>query len=276
MLPSRTLFASLAAILLLPLLGSASAGGEEPWTELDASYGSGAGLVACVEQAKIERPDSWTCVGGELTSVRSGSDGVERVSSNVILNDYQITSAAVPALTAEDPTTLQDDYDSWCESGSVCGRQISDYIAEVKGNGAYGDSQGVIGALDFIVRQSFNGPYPAWRSLLIWDYGPTITPNTFHTDCKVNIPLAPDGYCGNNPMYFGNVSPSQPRSWWPSSTGYDQNETRLSGNTNYHDDSYGSFHASGYGQTFVASTIHTGRWNVCSSNCRYYQVPWAP
>ena len=44
-----------------------------------------------------------------------------------------------------------DDYDSWRENGTVCGRQISEYIAEVKGNGAYGDATGVIGALDFIV-----------------------------------------------------------------------------------------------------------------------------
>lgn len=277
-MPSRkTLFASLSAILLLPLLGSTSASGAEaPWTELDVGYGSGAGLVACVERAKVERPNSWTCVGGELTSVRRVSDGVEQVSSEMVLEDHQITSLSVPVSTSEEPTTLADDYDSWCESGSVCGRQISDYIAEVKGNGAYGDSQGVIGALDFIVRQSFNGPYPAWRALLIHDYGPTIVPNEFYTDCRVNISGGPDGYCGKRTMYFGNVSQPGQRTWWPSATGYDQNGTRLSGNTNYHDDSYGSFHASGYGQTFHASTIHTGRWNVCSTNCRYYQVPWTP
>jgi len=271
----RIFFVGLVPILLLTLFSSTAAGSQQPWTELDVSHGSGAGLVSCVERAKLERPDSWTCLGGELTAARRGPDGIERVSSTVVLDDYQTTPALPRAAGAEDPTTLADDYDSWCESGSVCGRQISPYIAEVKGNGAYGDSRGVIGAFDFIVRQSFNGPYPAWRALLIWDYGPTIVPNTFYTNCRVNV-TGPDGFCGENPMYFGNVSQAQRRNWWPSSTGYDQNGTRLSGNTNYHDDSYGSFHAAGYGQTFHASTIHTGRWNSCSRNCKYYQVPWRP
>jgi hypothetical protein len=235
-----------------------------------------------VEEAKRQRPESWTCTGGELTTAKPDAQGQDEVTTTVVAEDLTVTEVpadlaqSLAVEDAEGAAARADDYDSWCESGSVCARKISAAIAEVKGNGAYGNQDGVIGAFDFVVRQSFNGPYPRWRSLLIWDYGPTVIPNTFYNACRINQ-TGPDGFCGDpNPVYFGNISSSSWRSWWPSSTGYDQHGTRLRGSTNYHDDNYGSFHAAGYGLTFYASVIHTGRWNVCSSStgCKYYQVPW--
>ncbi|MEO3781396.1 hypothetical protein ABGB16_32340 [Micromonospora sp. B11E3] len=218
-------------------------------------------------QAQAQEAAVWTCVGGALTT--TGADG--KPTTTIVAEDFEDTTAA-----PGDLTVLADDYDSWCESGSVCGRKISDYIAEVKGNGAYGDSQGVIGAFDFIVRQAFNGQRPRWRNLLIWDYGPTVIPQEFTNNCRINQ-TGTDGYCGQNPFYFGNVSSASWRSWRPSETGYYSNSTLISGSGQYHDDHYGSFMASGYSYIFYASTIHTGRWDRCnvSPYCRYYQVPWA-
>ncbi|WP_257446707.1 hypothetical protein [Archangium lipolyticum] len=276
----------LAGVLMVtPVLQTSLAAEVTTWRELESKHGGGPGLRACVAQAKEDRPEVWTCMGGELTTAQVGADGKAQVSSRMIAEDIQDTTRAQEG-GADDSSTsapegmaplAADDYDSWCENGSVCARKIGNHTAEVKGNGAYGDARGVIGALDFVVRQSFNGPYPRWRGLLIWDYGPTITPNSFYNACRINV-VGPDRHCGINTMYFGTISSARQRTWWPSSTRYDQHTTRLRGSTNYHDDNYGSFHASGYPQTFFLPTIHTGRWNNCGSStgCRYYQVPWVP
>jgi len=37
-------------------------------------------------------------------------------------------------------------YDTWCECGTVCHREISAYIEETKRNAAYGNQDGAIGA----------------------------------------------------------------------------------------------------------------------------------
>ncbi len=58
----------------------------------------------------------------------------------------------------------------------------------MKGNGAYGNASGVIGAFDFIVRQAFNGQRPRWRNTLSWDYGPQIQPQEFTNNCRINRP----------------------------------------------------------------------------------------
>ncbi|WP_410792890.1 hypothetical protein [Kribbella sp. C-35] len=229
---------------------------------------------ACIAEATRLAPVAWTCMAGVLTAeIRTAGRTRTEVKQ---FGSGQVQMTPPPArTTADDFGILADDYDSWCEGGTVCGRKITDYIAEVKGNGAYGVNTTVVGRIDFVVRQAFNGPYPRWRGLLIWDSGPTVRPNLFWADCRINR-SGPDGFCGNVELDFSNITSTSWRSWAPSSTGYNQLSTRLSNNTTYHDDLHGSFKADGYSQTFGLGTIHTGRWRQCGPNCKYYQVPWLP
>ncbi len=170
------------------------------------------------------------------------------------------------------------DYDTRCENGSWCGRSITAYIAEVKGNGAYGNRDGVIGTFDIIWRQNFQGPYPQWRLAVDWDSGPRIHLQEYKAQCRRHISGSSDAYCGSRLFYPGSISSSSRRSYSPSSSGYKKSGTRLSGSTSrkYHDDLTGTFHAAGYTYAFRAGTLHTGHWRNCGSStgCRYYQVPW--
>jgi hypothetical protein len=285
----RTIVALTATVLTFGsvLAGSATAAPE--WRPLDTTYGSGPALLACVEAAHQQKAETWTCVGGDLTTTTRETDGRPRTQTRTFATDPAGPVPGDPprgsqaaAKNGGNIGILEDDYDDWCENGSVCGRQISTFIAEVKGNAAYGDITGVIGAFDFVVRQEFNGPWPRWHSVLIWDYGPTLIPLDFAIDCRINLDNQPDDYCGTNAVYFGNVSPP-PGTWrsdWPpSETGLMTNEQRLVGNTRYHDDAYGTFSADGYyDRTWGAPPIHTGRWYRCASSvgCQYYEVPWHP
>ncbi|NLU80620.1 hypothetical protein HCA58_20060 [Micromonospora sp. HNM0581] len=51
----------------------------------------------------------------------------------------------------------------------------SRYIGETKGNATYGDSNGVVGSFDVIIRNSLQGRRGRWTVSLIWDYGPSLT-----------------------------------------------------------------------------------------------------
>ncbi|MBT2446294.1 hypothetical protein J7F03_04190 [Streptomyces sp. ISL-43] len=228
-----------------------------------------------MEQAKAERPAAWTCIGGTLT-VTEDNQGRSTDRTTVVADDFTITPAPAPA-SAPASRAAADDYDSWCENGSVCGREISRYAAEVKGNGAYGDRNGSIGSIDIVYRQEFNGPWPQWRSLLIHDSGPQINPGNWTNDCRINIKDGPDAYCGRNTVNFNDINASQRRAWWPSPTRLASNESKVTDSRNYHDDHSGEFVAWGHTQMFKAGVLHTGRWNNCDSGtCKYYQVPWRP
>ncbi|SCG41117.1 hypothetical protein [Micromonospora rifamycinica] len=263
---TRALLAAGLTVVSIAAVLPGAASAAPSWKGLTGPAGTG--LQACVAHAKTQRPSSWTCMGGELTT--AAANGTP--TTTIVADDFQQTASV-----ADRVGIAADDYDSWCESGSVCGRTVGgNYIAEVKGNAAYGNAAGVIGAFDFIVRQAFEGTRPRWRNTLIWDYGPQMQPQEFTNNCRTNV-TGPDGYCGQNPFYFANVSSGSWRSDKPSTTGYYYNSQLTAGSGKYHDDNYGSFFASGYSQLFYAPTIHTGRWNQCtvSPGCRYYQVPWA-
>jgi hypothetical protein len=280
MIMTRTRSTGLVAAFLLLCAGAVSAP--------TASSAAAATKVvqdpnsACISQALASGSESWTCFGDELTTSTTDAAGKDIVRREKVADptvpafvdeSRPTPTVGTEARSAEELTVASDDYDTWCESGTICGRQISAYIAEVKGNGAYGDQNGVIGRVDVIQRQSFNGPYPRWRGLLIWDSGPAVTTTRYTVTCRINVD-GPDGTCGGITHYFSTISSGNWRSWSPSSTGYRQNSQRLVGSTYYHEDAYGSFTASGRSQVFYYGTLHTGRWRYCSSNCQYYQVPW--
>lgn len=157
----------------------------------------------------------------------------------------------------EDSSGQPTDYDSWCENGTICGRKINDYTAEVKGNGAYGDSNWVIGTFDTVYRQSFDGKLPRWRTLIDWDSGPEINPGIWRNNCRVNLGGRPDDYRGKNEVNLASVNAKAPRSWWPSGERWAYNDQRLTGSGNYHDDHEGEFTAFGHRQLFKAGVLHT-------------------
>lgn len=273
MLFTRFAKTGLAAILVtIPFLstpGTSSAQPEPPpWAGLGATEAPpGSPLAACVGAAKSKRPVAWTCLGGQLTERVMRNGQPEDIVTDVVA--WEIVD------TTNEARLAVDDYDSWCESGTVCGRRISDYVAEVKGNAAYGDQNGAIGSFDQVVRQSFNGGNPRWRELLDYDSGPAVNGFGFHTRCRKHVSLGSDGVCGDNPYDPSTISSISTRAWHPSSTGYTVNSQVLSGSSSkYHDENYGSFTAAGKTLTWSTGTIHTGRWNGCGS-CKYYQVPWS-
>lgn len=262
------LTAALAAGVLT--FGSTSASAKSPWrapAESDSPRGSK--VAACVKEAEVRRPSAWTCMGGQLsisTQDASGKVSVERI--DVVDNTPVDTTGEVSAASHSDD-------DTWCESGTICTERVngSNYIVVVKGNGAYGNQSGAIGAFDQVMRQSFNGGNPRWRMTLIHDAGPAVNGNNFHTRCRKSDAFS-DSVCGDNPYDPATISSASRKTWFPSSTGYVVNSQILSGSTNkYHDENYGAFTASGYTQTWSTGTIHTGRWNKCGA-CIYYQVPW--
>lgn len=63
-------------------------------------------------------------------------------------------------------------HDGWCENGSVCRTEISDYVAHAKGNAAYGDKDGVIGTFDVNLRVNLNGRSPRVQTWFDYDSGP--------------------------------------------------------------------------------------------------------
>ena len=216
-------------------------------------------------------------MGGELTATQMDDSGQTRTTSRIIeLDILQTTDLSAANETASYAQSSGDFYDNWCENASVCGRQISSYIAEVKGNGAYGNLYGAIGGFDYVVRQNFNCHVPRWRSMIDWDWGPTVYPNEFYTRCKRHVPRSPDPSYGTETAYFSRINSTYTRSWWPSRNGYNSLSERLTSSSKYHDDLWGSFRAEGYNTTWYVATIHTGRWRYCDSEigCRYYQVPW--
>lgn len=262
-------------VLLFAAIPASGTSVAKAWSRSPvAEAPSGSPLAACVDAAQTRNLKAWTCMGGTLSTAEFDTSG-ELLSAN---NDVEIVPTPI---VFERPSGLGvsaqygDDIDTWCENGSVCGRKISSYIAEVKGNGAWGDQTGARGAFDQVLRQAFDGPYPRWRATLIWDSGPAVNGYNWHIKCRQER-TGPDGTCGDRDWDPVSVSSSKKRTDLPSSSGYFYNEKKLSGSsTKYHDDYYGAFkvYVNGKALYLSSGTIHTGRWTGCAS-CKYFQAPY--
>lgn len=231
-------------------------------------------MAECIDAAQDEQAETWTCLGGELTTTTEDAQGRTHV--------HRVVVAKTPVVFSPPPRTKKaaaDDpgYDTWCETGSVCGRYPvagNKYIAEVKGNGAYGDIDGAIGAFDQVNRGWLNGTSVAWRAVLIHDSGPTINGSGWTIQCRKSDAFS-DSYCGSNPWNPEPISSSARRAWFPSKTGSVWNSDNMTDDNPYHDDFWGRFTASGHDQTWTSGKVHTGRWKGCDDDdCKYYQVPW--
>lgn len=128
------------------------------------------GLQPCVDLALQQKARQWVC---NAEGLQVSKDAAGRQVNKFVQKkstDYTTDVAPAPTLYA-----AADDYDSWCEYGTICSRKITNYIAETKGNAAYGNQNGAIGSYDAILRTSLHGRSAHWQATVIWDSGPRLT-----------------------------------------------------------------------------------------------------
>lgn len=148
-------------------------------------------LADCVAAAVERQLLNWTCVGGTLNFE---ADGASQGGVEPGIRTEEIS----PPKTQDVPSDWDlksDDYDTWCENGSVCTRKIGNYVSETKGNAAWGTNQGVKGTFDNIMRTGFSGRQPQYNVSLIWDSGPSLTFSQLFINCREDqFPI--DSNCG--------------------------------------------------------------------------------
>ncbi|MFS8095780.1 hypothetical protein LFM09_01455 [Lentzea alba] len=187
-------------------------------------------LAGCIEAALKSQAESWTCTPAGLTV--AGNSGKQSFTP--------ISPGVAPSVESGGVTAL-DDYDSWCEFGSVCHREINDYAAETKGNAAYGNQNGVIGTFDVVMRINLNGRQAQTKITLIWDSGPAIQFNEVWGNCWEEINNWPDTNCGN---HYAGAPVIGPVGWrWNSGTLYGN---RLDNSNEYYMAVSGRFTPSGH------------------------------
>ena len=177
-----------------------------------AAAGADPALQPCIDLAVDTGIREWVCTGEGLFQSRDAKGK----------KSEKFTEVAPIAVESElDPSKLDatakggDFYDTWCEYGTVCHREISSYIEETKGNAAYGNQDGAIGAYDAVVRTNINGRSARWTVTLIWDYGPTLkfeNPDMLCWEDKLV-----DGPCGVHDVSTGPVTISSASFRWQSS-----------------------------------------------------------
>jgi hypothetical protein len=238
----------MATLVLTPGVSSAAPEGK--------SDGTIPALASCVGEAKAQRAEAWVCTSSGLTTV--SSQGVEtflpiRPSVNPITETG--TGFSISA----------DDYDYWCENGSICHRKINTYAEETKGNAAYGDLTGVIGTFDVILRTNLNGRQAQWKLSLIWDSGPGLSFEDSGVSCYEEINNWPDTNCGN---HFAGTPRISSAGWrWDSGTLYGN---RLANSNEYYGAANGDFKADGYQQYFIMGALESSYFYCYGSDpCRF-------
>lgn len=182
-----------------------------------------------------------------------------------------------PDAPADDATDFELAAASDCVPYSTS-RKISDYVVERADSFIYivdGNPKSCGGVS---VRTVLGDRTPNYRVMFEWEYGTAITFSNFvyrvrKSDAFADTVMAPSNNLGSSTVSFSNS-----RVWIPSSTGTRSSGTYLTGDAGvkYHED-FGLGTINTAGKTFAARTMHTGRWNRCSSStgCKYYQVPWS-
>ncbi|MET9228508.1 hypothetical protein [Lentzea sp. NPDC003310] len=206
-----------------------------------------AALAPCVDAAKRSGAAAWTCTAAGLTVE---VDGVRA---------FTPIAPAVPARVEE--ARVLDDYDGWCENGSVCHRVINDYIAETKGNAAYGNQEGVIGTFDVVLRTVLNGRQAQWRVALIRDSGPLLQFTSVQVTCWEEVNLLPDNSCG---VHGAGAPTVQGR--WDSNTLYGN---KLASSNEYYGAVNGEFTPAGH-PGFTMGTLEGEYFNCYGEDNCYY------
>lgn len=135
---------------------------------------------ACVQLAKKLTDGPWSCVGDSLT-YRADDRGRSQWTT-IALPHGGLASSVEQRRDGDSVATspndigddIGDDYDYWCENKASCTRFITQFIAEIKGNVAYGQGAEVWGNFDIVWRQNFDGPWNRYRSCILWDSGSAV------------------------------------------------------------------------------------------------------
>lgn len=227
-------------------------------------------LQPCVDQAVSQGVQQWVCTA-------EGMD-IQADAAGRIVDQFV---AVEPAPVAEDPgnpglmqekaeapadagALAEEDYDSWCENGSICSRDISPYVTEVKGNAAYGNQDGVIGTYDAVLRVSLNGRHPNGIVTLIWDSGPALSFNGSRYHCyQVGVTM-----CGSKVIDDTRVTSTSRRS----SSGF-VNGNDLTNDADYYNGYETNFIPDGYPQ-YTAAPLNTHKFTCATSTmaaqCYYF------
>lgn len=216
-----------------------------------ASAGDGStnepGLDRCIDLAKTTAGGPWSCVGDQFSYQESSGEW-----TTLTLAD---SSNPIEWGGQDDGVHTMDDYDYWCETTPVCTRYKSSYIAEKKGNAAFGSGGEVWGSFDVVWRQNFNGKYNRYRLLLIWDSGSAVDSDYWRAQVRREVDFWADPTLGVALFSPATISSINIRAWSPSSTTLRQvSEPIDQTSATYHDDLYGYFFARG--QRFGAGTLH--------------------
>lgn len=123
----------------------------------------------------------WICTAEGLSVIET-SDGTE-VEDFIELKSTDYTSESTKEEGGVSVRKGGDDYDTWCETGSICHREKTDYIGETKGNAAYGDKTGVLGSYDVIIKTELKGRRANTTISTYWDSGPALAFTNTRSQC---------------------------------------------------------------------------------------------
>lgn len=260
---ARRLLALAVAVAVLPttIAGGLPAMADTGPSSSDVSVVPG--LQPCVDLATRMKAEAWTCTADGL-SITKNSSG-KAASTFVSLKSTDYSASAISEKSSSTLTVsaaAADDYDSWCENGSICHRIISNYIEETKGNAAWGDQDGAKGSYDAIIRTTLNGRQANWKTTVIWDSGPALTFNTPYMQCLEDsfFPII----CGTFNMSTANVSSASWRWNWAQIYG-----NKLNNSDEYHGAFHTHFTPAGY-PPINAATLSTTHFKCLGADNCYF------
>lgn len=186
----RRAFQCFLATLALTMVSTSASADSSP-NDLDIRL-----LAACEAVAEENSAVRWFCLDGKLTYVTLDDVRAARGPSVAVLPP--VPASAQPSTSDDDQAAAAaaDDYDSWCETGSVCTRYPNGYISETKGNAAYGNQNGAIGSFDIILKVYLNGRQPQWITKFDHDTGPSLNFSNMYVNCVKDQTF--DGSCGHH------------------------------------------------------------------------------
>ena len=249
---ARVALAALALVLMsIPSAGASTSPAAEPQARADVARAEDRIFAKCIAAARQRAPEGWVCTADGLSySVRQPNGTTQEQFLPVPADSVAPSRVVAPAR---------------------CSRRVNQYVAETKGNLTYGVGNRIVGYIDIISRQNFDGIRPRYRVRLIWDGGPGVLPYDWYKQCRRNI-TGPDPSCGIRTFY--------PAAFGPGFGSYYTERQILSNdpllrNDDYHDDTFGDFGATTEAYVFHAAPLRGRDW-FCDSRAdgsRYCAYP---
>ncbi|MHA7275655.1 hypothetical protein ACX80O_03890 [Arthrobacter sp. Hz1] len=204
-----------------------------------------------------QKAQEWVCTGEGL-SVSTDAKGKPVQQFTALQAEAQLEGESPPSFSI-----LADDYDTWCECGDVCRRKITSYIAETKGNAAYGNTSGVTGSFDIVIRTNLNGRQANSRVTRIWDSGPALAFTSSRIRCWETATFRPST-CGSHDA--GNVTVSSSSKRHTSGLIYGN---RLNNSNEYYNQFTSYFTPTGYPRQSIRA-LNTLQFNCYGADNCYF------